>query len=130
MDLSQAKTGTKTQLVLLVGKPGHAREALAGLISTLPGPLGLVCADTGLLALKVVRENTPRMALIAGGLPCAEVLELVRQIKQQWPQMACLVLAEKSEQQRDALLAGADYVMPPGMPSSQLLPVIQQLVNA
>lgn len=116
-------------VVLLIGKPGHGRDALAGLISALPGEKSLVCADTGLLALKSAREIKPCLALIAGGLPYLEVIELVRQFKLNWPVLPCLVLAERSEQQRDALLAGADYVMPQGMPSSQLLPVVQQMLE-
>lgn len=38
----------------------------------------------------------PRLVLIGGDLPEAEVLELLRQIKRGWPEVGCLVLAERA----------------------------------
>ena len=41
-------------------------------------PAPLVTVDSGLLALKVLREATFHLVLIDGGLPEAETLELLR----------------------------------------------------
>ena len=114
--------------VLLVGKPGRGRDALAELVRAQAGPILLGCADSGLLAMKAAREKQPRAVVVTSGLPDLEVVELVRQIKNNWPNVALLVLSERSEVQREALLAGADFVMPNGAPWGQLLPIVQRMV--
>ena len=126
MDLSQLPG---EMLVLLVGRPGRGRDALAELLRAQAGPLRITFSDTGLLALKATRERLPGAVIIAGGLPDAEVIELVFQLKQAHPALACLALAETTEVQREALLAGADCVMPAGSPWGQLLPVILKLIS-
>lgn len=125
MNVTQPGVGP---LVLLVGWPGRGRDALAELVRTQAGLLSLDCTDTGLLALKVARERDLRAVIVGGGLPDLEVVELVRQLKQHFPSTTCLVLAERSELQRDALLAGADAVMPSGSPWGQMVPIIHKLI--
>ena len=121
--------GPNSAAILLVGKPGHLRDALQSLISVLPGLKSLATADTGLLALKILRETQPGLALVGGGLPDAEVLELVRQIKQERPQTHCLVLTEQSGQRYLALAAGADRVLSPGSPAGEVFVAIQQMLG-
>ncbi len=116
-------------MILLVGKPGHLRDALQSLVSVIPGLKSLVTADTGLLALKMLREVQPCVALVGSGLPDAEVLELVRQIKQERPQTHCLVLTEQSGQRHLALAAGADRVISPGSPAGDVFSTIQQMLK-
>ena len=70
---------------LLVGRPGHVRDALAGLLGSLPEIGCLVCAESGLLALKAAREEPPILVLITSSLPDPEVPELVRELKLQYP---------------------------------------------
>ena len=56
-------------VMLLIGKPGHLRNALQSLVSVAPGLDGLITADTGPMALKVMREVRPSVVLIGSGLP-------------------------------------------------------------
>jgi DNA-binding NarL/FixJ family response regulator len=105
------------------------RDALAGLLSTLPGGSPVVCADSGLLALKAVRTCQPSVVLVTSSLPNDEIPELVYQIKQAWPGLPCLILSEKIEHQRQALLAGADRVIPGSQPSDYLLTIISQILG-
>ena len=116
-------------MILLVGKPGHLRDALQSLVGALPGLKSLKTADTGLLALKILRETQPNLALIGGGLPDAEVLELVHQIKQERPQTRCLVLTEQSGQRHLALATGADCVISPGAPAGEVVFTIAQMLD-
>jgi DNA-binding NarL/FixJ family response regulator len=116
-------------VILLVGKPGHLRDALQSLVGVLTGLKSLKTADTGLLALKILRETQPSLALIGTGLPDAEVLELIRQIKQERPRTPCLVLAEQSGQRHLALSAGADCVMSPGSPAGEVVFTIEQMLD-
>lgn len=113
--------------MLLVGKPGPVRDALQIMIQAILGLPALATADTGLLAWKAIREMYPRLVLIAGGLPDAEVLELIRLVKQEHPGTACLVLTVMSQQRQLAQAAGADRVLPDGSPFGELATAIREL---
>lgn len=115
--------------LLLVGKPGHLRDALACLLSAVDGIDQIACADSGLLALKTIREAIPNVVLIAAGLPDLEVTELISQIKMFWPGITCLVLAEKSLLQRQAEYAGADLVLSGGIDSSHLIQAVSRAIG-
>ena len=117
------------KVMLLIGKPGHLRNALQSLVSVAPGLDRLVTADTGPLALKVMREARPSLVFIGNGLPDIEVLELLRQTKEAWPETGCLVLTDGTQQRREALAAGADCVLPAGMSAGQLFPIIQLMLE-
>jgi DNA-binding NarL/FixJ family response regulator len=119
----------KDATTLLVGRPGPLRDALQSLVSTMPDLAAPVTADTGLLALKTIREAQPRLILVGSGLPEAEVLELLRQIKETWPDTACLVLVESTQQRRSALAAGADQVLSVGVPSGEIFSAIRQVLE-
>ncbi len=116
-------------VMLLVGKPGHLRDALESLVNAMPGLGKLITADTGLLALVLARETHPPLILVGGGLPDAEVLEFVKQVKIEHPGASCLVLTEQAQQRQLALAAGADHVLPNGVPFGQMLVVIQQMLT-
>jgi DNA-binding NarL/FixJ family response regulator len=116
-------------LILLVGKPGHLRNALVSLVSAMPRLPSHVTADSGLLALKLLHETVPRLVLIDSGLPEAEVLELLRQIKEGWPEVGCLVLTENAAAGQRALAAGADRVLGVGLPASRLYAVLEEMLS-
>jgi DNA-binding NarL/FixJ family response regulator len=121
--------GPGNVVILLIGKPGHLRDALQSVVGVLPGSKSLKTADTGLSALKTLRETQPSLALIGNGLPDAEVLELVRRIKQEQPQTRCLVMTEQSGQRHLALAAGADCVISPGAPAGEVVFAIEQMLD-
>jgi DNA-binding NarL/FixJ family response regulator len=116
-------------VMLLVGKPGHLRDALQSLVGVAPGLDRQVTADTGLLALKVMRELRPSLVLVASDLPEAEVVELLRQIKEEWPETGCLVLTDSAQGRRQSLAAGADCILPSGMSAGQLFSAIQHMLE-
>jgi DNA-binding NarL/FixJ family response regulator len=123
----EVNVAQRDTVMLLVGRPGRLRDALQSLVSVAPGLDKLVTADTGLLALKVVREVRPSLVLVASGLPEEEVVELIRQIKAAWPATGCLVLTDSTQGRRQALAAGADRVLPAGLPTGQLFSAIQHM---
>ena len=115
--------------VLLVSRPGHVREALLGLLKTLPFLKNITTAESGLLALRFTGEQQPHLVLVAGGLPEAEGPELVRQMKQRWPATPCLVMAENARQYELAKQAGASCVLRARTPLGQMLSTITAMVN-
>jgi DNA-binding NarL/FixJ family response regulator len=119
----------KSELILLVGKPGPLRNALQSLIGTMPDLPAPVTADSGLLALRVIRDLRPGLIVLGSDLPEDEVLELLRQIKEEWPNTACLVFVESSQQRRSALAAGADHALSVGVPAGHIFAAIRQILE-
>ncbi len=115
-------------VILLAGRPGHLRDALQSLLHVMPGLKMVTTADTGLLALKTIREFQPDLVLVGSGWPDAEVLELIRQIKQEQPATQCLVLTEKSQQYHRVVAAGADAVLSSGLPIEQIFSTVKQML--
>jgi DNA-binding NarL/FixJ family response regulator len=125
----EVNVAQRDTVMLLVGRPGRLRDALQSLVSVAPGLDRLVTADTGLLALKVVREARPTLVLVGSDLPEGDVVELIRQIKATWPEMGCLVLTDSVQARRQALAAGADRVLSAGLPTGQLFSAIQDVLE-
>ena len=116
-------------VMLLIGKPGHLRDALQSLVGVAPGLGRLVTADTGLLALTAMRDVRPTLVLVASDLPEGEVVELLRQIKEEWPETGCLVLTDSAQGRRQSLAAGTDYVLSAGLSAGQLFSTIQHMLE-
>jgi DNA-binding NarL/FixJ family response regulator len=116
-------------VMLLIGKPGHLRNALQTLVCVAPGLDRLITADTGLLALKVMRQVRPTLVLVTSDLAEAEIVELLRQIKEEWPKTGCLVLTDSAQGRRQSLAAGADCVLSAGLSAGQLFSAIQHVLE-
>ncbi len=111
--------------ILLVDKPSYLRDALQSLISSKREWRRVETADTGPLALNKITKAQPALVLLGHGLPLAEVSELIRQIKQEWPGIICLALIELAHQSQSVRLAGVDQVLWSSMPREQIFAVIQ-----
>jgi DNA-binding NarL/FixJ family response regulator len=125
----EVNVAQREAVMLLIGKPGHLRNALQTLVGVAPGLDRLVTADTGLAALKVMRGVRPSLVLVASDLPEAEVVELLRQIKEEWPETGCLVLTDSAQGRRQSLTAGADCVLSAGLSAGQLFSAIQHMLE-
>lgn len=114
--------------ILLVGKPGPLRNALASLIAAMRLD-HLITADGGLLALRMVREIHLTCVLLASGLPDAEAVELVRQIKHDQPTVRLLALADSEQQRQQLFAAGADSVLPTGISFSHINSALREIMG-
>ncbi len=115
-------------VLLLVDKPGLVRDALQCLLNAVTPLKVLLVADSVPLALEAARDARPHMILVGAGLPEEHVVELVRCIKREQPKTSCLVLTERARHSDMVRSAGADGVMAAGLPVSQVLPAIQQML--
>jgi DNA-binding NarL/FixJ family response regulator len=115
--------------ILIVARPGRLRDALRALLATLPQLEIVGQADNGFSALKLVAERRPSLILLDTTLLDDEVKALVSQVKANWPQTRCLVLADNSRQQQVAKSAGADEVLLKGYPAANLLTNIEKLLS-
>ena len=116
-------------LALLVVKPGPLREALRTLMASIPevqvtGEVG----DTP-SALGMMSEHLPDLVLIDADLPGREAWRTLKQMKEKWPQVRCVVLTDHSCQQQETKAAHADAVLQKGMPPTLLVQAIETLLS-
>ena len=116
--------------VLLVAKPGPLSNALLNLIVAIPQTGITLQAETGLLALKLMRVVAPQLVVIASSIADEETLELVRQVKQQMPATQCLVIVETPQQGERIREAGADATVASNISAAHLATAIEQRLSA
>jgi DNA-binding NarL/FixJ family response regulator len=100
--------------VLLVDDHAVVRQGLAELINDQPDLVVCGEADSPPDALRVVAETRPDVAIVDISLKSGDGIELCRQVHEQWPDVALLVLSMHDEglYAERALRAGAmGYVM-------------------
>lgn len=116
------------ELILVVAKPGRLREALCALLKATFWPELISQVDDGPAALKLGVKHDPNLVLFDSHWPDDEIRAMVGQIKTEWPQTRCLVLANTAEQLQVAKNAGADEALPKGFPITNLLEVVNKLM--
>jgi DNA-binding NarL/FixJ family response regulator len=114
---------------LLVVKPGPLREALRTLMTSIPGVkvTGEV-GDTS-SALKMIGECQPDLVLVDAGLPDGEAWRTLKQMKEKWPHVRCVILTDHSCQYQEAKAAHADAVLQKGVPPTLLVQAIETLLS-
>jgi DNA-binding NarL/FixJ family response regulator len=124
------RTLERGNTILLVASPGHLRDALLSLLSTLPDLAVIFTAISSAQAFSKACQSRPDLLLIAGGLLETELVELLRQCKQTWPNLPCLVIAENTRQVARAQQAGATLILPARTPSQAFLAELQRCLSS
>jgi DNA-binding NarL/FixJ family response regulator len=116
-------------LALLVVWPGPLREALRTLMTSIPGvEIAGEAGDTS-SALRMISEHQPDLVLVDADLPGGEAWRTLKQMKEKWPPIRCVVLTDHSCQQQAAKAADADAVLQKGMPAALLVQAIETLLS-
>ena len=112
---------------LIVTAPGSLQNGLLALMTAMPQIEVVGEASSASAALEMVAEHRPNLVLLDGSLAGNEPWALLRRIKNDWPAIRCIVLAEDVSQQRQAEASGADIPLVKGFPPAQLIATIEQL---
>ena len=114
---------------LLVVRPGPLREALRTLMTSIPGVE--VAGEVGDIssALGMIGERQPDLVLVDADLPGGEAWRTLKQMKEKWPCVRCVVLTDHSCQHQEAKVAHADAVLQKGMPPTLLVQAIETLLS-
>jgi len=115
--------------VLIISQPGPLRHGLQALLSSMPNVETVAVAAHARAALQSIRRCQPAMVLLDSSLPGEGFLPLLKQIKVRWPQLQCLVLADGTEQQRQAQTAKADGVLLKGVSATRLSAAMERLLT-
>lgn len=133
MDVNEVKLNQSAEQVkvrtVIVSRPGVMRESLrAGLTGSAPHLEIIKMVGDGLTALEAIRVGKPRLLVIDSNLLEDEVETLLRYVKQEWPQICCLVLTESRYRQRNGdETGGPDAVWPRHRSLRELATLLQQL---
>jgi DNA-binding NarL/FixJ family response regulator len=105
------------------------RVSLQALLAAMPELEKIELADDDATALELVAEGGPAVVLLDTNLPGDDgVWAVLEQIKAQWPQVQCLVMADNNRQKQAAQDAGADEVLVKGFPTLELFVAVERLL--
>ena len=116
---------------LIVARSGPLRAGLVALLAAMP-QIGHVeqldPADAARAAVGRAGARRLAVALLVGGAADGTAVDVLRRIKAALPAVACIVLAEDTEQQKEASAAGADAALLIGVPAADLLAVVEAML--
>lgn len=116
-------------LILVAAKPGVLRDGFQAVLAAIPQVKVIDPVDDSASALRAVAEHQPALILLDTNLPDYQVWTLLEQIKTQWSQIKCLVLADNRQQQQTAQAADADGVLIKGCSASEFYATINELLS-
>ena len=99
---------------IIVSAPGAMQASLRAVLKGEETVEVIGCVGGGLSASVIIREQQPDVVLIDSNLPEDEMLALVRKIKDETPEIRCVVLTDTRHRERQAQIAGADVVLSQG----------------
>jgi DNA-binding NarL/FixJ family response regulator len=114
-------------LTIVVSRPGAVRESLRAVLSSFSQLEVIGAVGGGLSAMNKIREQRPSLLVIDGNFAEDEVVALLAQVRQEQPQVRCVVLVETSRQRGKVLSAGAHAVLQRGDPLENLQAAIERL---
>jgi DNA-binding NarL/FixJ family response regulator len=114
---------------LIAARPGPLQDGLQALMTAIPQIEIVARADDASAVVRLVTEYRPSLVLLDTSLVGNEAWTMLRQIKAEWPQARCTVLADNVQQQQEATAAGADAVLLKGFPAARLVATIEKLLS-
>ena len=112
---------------VIAARPGIGREVLRAIVGLLPQIEVAGIVGGGLSVLNLVQKNPPSLLIIDSGLPEDEMVALLTHIKQDQPQIRCLVLAETTRQQATFMALGADAAVLRSEPTERLTEALDNM---
>ena len=119
----------KTKSGLIVARPGLVREGLQAVLSAIPGMNALEPAGDGASALDKLASHRPDLVIVDSSLPEDELRATLRNIKDQYPDVRCVVIAASPRQARALEATGADAILVEGSSAALLSTTIKTLLT-
>jgi DNA-binding NarL/FixJ family response regulator len=96
---------------LLVSVPGNMQDGLQAMLRSLPHIDVVAVASGGLSAYDLLQDNIVDLMVIDTNLPQEEVLALLHRVKENYPQIRCIVLTLTYKENAVFLASGADVIL-------------------
>lgn len=116
-------------MILLIAPPGRYRDSLRVLLSAAGWIPGAGVADNVEMGMAMIANNAPDLVLLDAGLPDGEAWVALENIKNNFPEIRCLVLTHTKQDFITAQLQGADDILPDGFSSQLLFDALQRLAS-
>lgn len=110
---------------IVVSAPGAMQASLRAVLKGEETVEVIGCVGVGLSASVLIREQQPDVVLIDSNLPEDEMLALVRKIKDETPEIRCVVLTDTRRRERQAQIAGADVVLSQGRVVDEIIKALK-----
>jgi chemotaxis response regulator CheB len=112
--------------VVITSLPGTWQKILQDGLASHPMVKIVAVAHGCLLAVQLVNEHWPDLLLIDSSIPIDDAAAIVERVKQENPAIACLVIAETTNQRRRMIQAGADFALSSFKYESQIGDILNQ----
>ncbi len=106
--------------VLLIAQPGLLRNSLRAFLGGISEIKVVAQMDHLQASLEILGEIHPDVIVMDVDVKDPSMGSLIRQMRGEYPALNCIVLADNSEQQRQALNCGASHALVKGMLGAQL----------
>lgn len=106
--MSAEKQKTTT---LLVSVPGNMQDGLRAMLRSLPHIEVVAAAGGSLSAYDLLQKRSVDLLVIDANLPQEEVLALLHRVKENYPQIRCIVLTLTYKENAVFLASGADVIL-------------------
>lgn len=117
-------------MALIVAKPSQLREGLQAMLTSIPQLKQVSQVDDVPSALRMVARHSPALVLLDFDLSSSDLLAVtLKQIKATRPQSQCIALVHNEQEYQLAKTAGADVVLMKGVPATQLLAIVKELLS-
>ena len=118
----------KTHSGLVVARPGLLRDGLQAVLSAIPGMNALEPADDGTSALNKLESHRLDLVILGSSLSADELHATLRQTKEQYPDVRCIIVAASPQQGRALKASSADAVLVEGAPAALFSTTIKNLL--
>jgi DNA-binding NarL/FixJ family response regulator len=118
----------KTHSGLVVARPGLLRDGLQAVLSAISGMSALEPADDGTSALNKLESHHLDLVILGSNLTADELNATLRQIKEQYPDVRCIIVAASPQQGRALKDSSADAVLVEGVPAALFSTTIKDLL--
>ena len=115
-------------VVLIVSPPGDLQIGLQALLTT-HLDVDVLVVSQGSSALKVIERHNPGLVILDQDISGNAVALLARNIKINWPEIICIVLANDDQVRQKVIDAGTDLIVIKGLPGSKLIGEIKRLLD-
>lgn len=112
----------------MITKPGHLRNGLQSLLSTIPQIEIIAESHHPSVLLKMRGEIHPELILLDAGILEEMDWSAISNLKAEWSRTTILILTENEKQNQSAKEAGADFTLPKGFPAAELVDLIENLL--
>ena len=114
---------------LLVGKQGHMLNGLQSMFKAYQKFYPLYVSEDADEAVSLVKRKHIKVVLLDSYLFEGVTMEIVKELKRQYPGVKCVVLTDKAQVPQAVQFFGADMVLPGSIPSAQLFSDMDQLLR-